>query len=48
MYQEQFDNGEISEAQYKTLISTSARNQKLSEYVAPDPFLGSDNPYDET
>lgn len=48
MYQEQFDNGEISEAQYKTLISTSARNQKLSEYVAPGPFLGNDNPYDET
>ena len=26
MYQEQYDNGEISEAQYKTLVSTSARN----------------------
>ena len=49
MYQEQFDNGEISEAQYKTLISTTARNEQLLHGVnIIDPYLGADNPFDET
>ena len=49
MYQEQFDNGEISEAQYKTLISTTARNEQLLHGVnITDPYLGADNPFDET
>ena len=41
MYQEQYDNGEISEAQYKTLVSTSARNanfyNNLPATAAPAP-----------
>ena len=41
MYQEQFDNGQISEAQYKTLVSTSARNanfyNNLPTTAAPAP-----------
>ena len=48
MYQEQFDNGEISEAQYKTLVSAKTRSERMAAYVTPqDPFLGSDNPYNE-
>ena len=49
MYQEQFDNGEISEAQYKTLISTTARNEQLLHGAGVvDPYLGADNPFDES
>lgn len=48
MYQEQFDNGEISEAQYKTLVSAKTRSERMAAYVTPqDPFLGNDNPYNE-
>lgn len=49
MYQEQYDNGEISEAQYKTLVSTSARNQSLFSQagVAQQPYIGDNNFYDE-
>ena len=48
MYQEQFDNGEISEAQYKTLVSAKTRSERMAAYITPqDPFLGSDNPYNE-
>lgn len=46
MYQDQFESGEINEAQYKTLVSASARNQQLENYVAV-PYLGEDNPYNE-
>ena len=50
MYQEQYDNGEISEAQYKTLVSTSARNQSLFSQagVAQEPYIGDNNFYDES
>lgn len=50
MYQEQFNNGEITEAQYKTLVSTSARNANffnnlpsITQPVAPET-----NFFDET
>ena len=34
MYKEQFDKGEISEAQYKTLVSTSSRNDEMKMMAA--------------
>lgn len=51
MYQEQYDNGEITEAQYKTLVSTSARNANFytnldnnnNKFAAPEPTF-----FDET
>lgn len=50
MYQEQFNNGEITEAQYKTLVSTSIRNANffnnlpaITQPVAPET-----NFFDET
>ena len=48
MYQEQFEAGQINEAQYRTLISTSAQNDRdvFSPYGG-EPFLGNDNPYNE-
>ena len=48
MYQEQFEAGQINEAQYRTLISTSAQNERdvFSPYTE-EPFLGFDNPYNE-
>ena len=48
MYQEQFESGQINEAQYRTLISTSAQNDRdvFSPYGG-EPFLGNDNPYNE-
>lgn len=49
MYQEQFEQGQISEAQYKTLTSPKQRNDQMSQMLATQgPFLGKDNPYDET
>jgi len=41
---EQLDNGEITEAQYKTLVSTPTQNQEqlYAQPVTPD---GADNPY---
>ena len=46
MYREQFEKGEISEAQYKTLTSTPGRNE--FESFAQQPFFGNDNPFNET
>ena len=49
MYQEQFEQGQISEAQYKTLTSPKQRNDQMTQMLATQgPFLGKDNPYDET
>ena len=49
MYQEQFEQGQISEAQYKTLTSPKQRNDQMQQMLATQgPFLGKDNPYDET
>lgn len=45
IYQEQFENGEINESQYKTLMST--KSQYEAHDIAPQPFLGNDNPYNE-
>lgn len=51
MYQEQFESGQITEAQFKTLTSTSTLNDRyMSGNLAgqmSDPFLGNDNPYNE-
>lgn len=48
MYQEQFEAGQISEAQYKTLTSPKARNdQMMNMLAAQGPYLGENNPYDE-
>lgn len=48
MYQEQFENGEISEAQYKTLTSPKARNEQMINMLSVNgPYLGEDNPYNE-
>lgn len=47
---EQFDNGEITEAQYKTLISTETQNEDY--YMGTGPALHmptmADNPYQES
>lgn len=49
MYQEQFEAGQISEAQYKTLISPKVRNdQMMNMLAAQGPYLGENNQYDET
>ena len=48
MYQEQFEAGEISEAQYKTLTSPKARNDQMMNMLAMQgPYLGENNPYNE-
>lgn len=48
MYQEQYETGQISEAQYKTLTSPKARNDQMMNMLsAQGPYLGEDNPYDE-
>lgn len=49
MYQEQFEAGEISEAQYKTLTSPKQRNEQMVQMLTTQgPYLGHDNPYDES
>lgn len=49
MYQEQFEAGEISEAQYKTLTSPKVRNDQMMNMLAMQgPYLGENNPYNES
>ena len=49
MYQEQFEAGQISEAQYKTLTSPKMRNEQMMNMLAAQgPYLGENNLYDET
>ena len=49
MYQEQFEAGQISEAQYKTLTSPKARNDQMMNMLSSQgSYLGENNPYDET
>ena len=49
MYQEQYDAGEITEAQYKTLTSPKARNDAmLSAFAAQGSYIGENNFYDES
>lgn len=48
---EQLDNGEITEAQYRTLVSTATQNREDAEAAAAAPppvFTGPDNPFDES
>jgi hypothetical protein len=49
MYKQQLDAGEISEAQYKTLVSTE---EQYKEYLAAPPpttiGVGANNMYDES
>ena len=47
MYQEQYDNGEISEAQYKTLTSAKQRNETMMMAPIGQPYLRENNFYDE-
>ena len=48
MYQEQFEAGQISEAQYKTLTSPKVRNEQMMNMLAAQgPYLGENNPYNE-
>ena len=49
MYQEQFDKGEITEAQYKTLVSTSARNANFYANLPSinQPIVPETNFFDE-
>jgi hypothetical protein len=50
MYQEQFEKGEITESQYKTLVSASTRNANFYNNVAPiaQPIAPDTNFFDET
>lgn len=50
MYQEQFNNGEITEAQYKTLVSANARNANFYNTVLPNsqPIAPETNFFDES
>ena len=47
-YREKFENGEISEAEYKTLTSTPAQRQAAMSGPSINPYLGPNNPFDET
>ena len=47
----QFDNGEITEAQYKTLISTETQNEDYYAGTGPVlhvPGAAADNPYQDS
>jgi hypothetical protein len=44
---EQLENGEISEAQYKTLVSTETQNKDYLEDGPNPAFIGADNPFNE-
>ena len=50
MYQEQYDKGEITEAQYKTLVSTSARNANFYTNIPAitQPFAPETTFFDES
>ena len=45
--QEQYDKGEISEAQYKTLMSTETQNAVAPMMGPPPGYIGNDNPFNE-
>ena len=51
MYQEQYDNGQITEAQYRTLVSTKTQlKHDIKQAPAQDPraAVGQDNLFDES
>ena len=48
-YQEQLEAGAITEAQYKTMVSGKAQlNRAYDQVATAGPYLGKDNPYNET
>ena len=47
-YKEKFEKGEISEAEYKTLTSTPAQREAALTGPSMNPYLGPNNPFDET
>ena len=46
-YKEKFENGEISEAEFKTLTSTLSQKTAREEGLGTNPYLGPNNPYNE-
>ena len=46
-YREKFENGEISEAEFKTLTSAPAQREAALSGPSMNPYLGPDNPYNE-
>ena len=46
-YREKFENGEISEAEYKTLTSTPSQREAALTGPSMNPYLGPDNPFNE-
>ena len=48
MYQEQFDKGEISEAQYRTLVSARRQREHDSSQAPASNPIGADNLFDES
>lgn len=47
-YQEKFEKGEISEAEYKTLTSTASQMEnRINNVNINSPYLGPNNPYNE-
>ena len=47
-YREKFEAGEISEAEYKTLTSTPSQRAAAQTGPSINPYLGPNNPYDES
>lgn len=47
-YREKFENGEISEAEFKTLTSAPAQREAAMTGLNMNPYLGPNNPYDES
>lgn len=47
-YREKFENGEISEAEFKTLTSALAQREAAMTGLSMNPYLGPNNPYDES
>lgn len=45
--QAKYEAGEISEAEYKTLMSVPAQKEAEEDRPAKNPYLGPDNPYNE-
>lgn len=46
-YREKFENGEISEAEYKTLTSTPSQREAAMTGPSVNPYLGPNNPFNE-
>lgn len=47
-YKEQFENGAISEAQYKTMVSGKTQLERAYTQAAAQQYIGADNFYDES